>query len=559
MQVSELLLKRRIAAQLPPRIQDSDTNQNASQAGDSSQAADSREFRTVDLSDLPAIADDEGFLQEAYRRILGRECDVSGLVSCLELLRRHVPRPVVLLQLINSKEGRQRGFTFTGIQELGPSTRGRSSRFSISNIAGRLGAVFTDIIRGNVFSRVDSIDHKLEFLLRNFAARTDALAGRTDESFVLLSTKLDAYVSSLSEDNRRNREELVQQHKHLSELQRAFENTGEQLVSQSLSISRLTTDLEEAAQDVLHIRDTIRSASNALAEQGRALERIRSGASENADATRAALADGFGRIRPPVVSVGSEVIATEVAGMIVGVPGTEWRMAAYHAFRGAMEPGLIKHFSSLIQPGAVVVDVGANVGIYTLLAAKLLAGNGEIYSFEPTPRTYDILRDNVQVNGFLEAGIVHLYKLAVTDRAGHAKLSIFDRDCGHNTLFGDGHADNEIEVSTNSLDEILKTQHQVDVVKIDAEGAEPLILRGLKQVIERNPGIRILMEFAPVHLKRAGTSPDELLDDIASTGFVVRRIDDVSGQLWNVTRKELNETFSSNLHLAFPSRTEAGQ
>jgi len=261
------------------------------------------------------------------------------------------------------------------------------------------------------------------------------------------------------------------------------------------------------------------------------------------------LAEMSTRIRPPVIPSGADVLATEVQDIIVGVPGNEWRMAAYHAFRGPLEPGLTKYFRRILKPELVVVDVGANVGFYTLLAAKQLQGHGKIYSFEPTPRTYRILRDNVQINGLLELGMIELYQLAVTDRKGSAQLSVYDADCGHNTLFGDEQANRQIEVSTTSLDEILEDRQQVDIVKIDAEGAEPLVFRGMRGVIQRNPAIRIVLEFAPSLLQRAGTRPLDFLREIESAGFDVRRIHDEHGDLLPATPEELTECFSVNLQL----------
>jgi FkbM family methyltransferase len=629
MEFSELMLKRRIAALLPARSADSRGSANGIRGNlDLPQA--------VDISELPAIADDEGFLREAYRKVLGRECDVSGFVNYLELLKRHVPRRIILLQLINSEEGRRRGIRFTGIQEVGSSTGRRPSPFSVRALAGRIGAILRDLIRRILFTRFDSIDHKLEFLLREVTARTDTVVAKADVSFVSLSQKLDAYVANLSEENRRGREELAQQSSQALELRRSVaiaqellarvqlqtSALGHDLASQALRLDRsigalkrdleelrvgldeatgalgtsVTAAAEEARRGVAGVNKTIQANASAVIEeqrraldsiqsigaatsaaaveakqgmaalhkaiqastsamveeQRRALDSIQSSATANSEATLASLADVFARIRPPVISAGADILVAEVAGMIVGVPGNEWRMAAYHAFRGVMEPGLTKYFCTLVKPGTVVVDVGANVGIYTLLAAKLLEGTGKIYSFEPTPRIYEILRDNVQVNSFLELGIVQLHQVAVTDRSGKARLSIFNNDSGHNTLFRDGKADDEIDVATTSLDEILATQERVDIVKIDAEGAEPLIVRGMQQVIKRNPKIRILLEFAPVHLKRAGSSPLEVLDEFASFGFDIRRIDDVNGDLLSVTPGELAEVFSANLQLELP-------
>jgi len=454
MEFSEHTLKRRIGALLPARsVNRRDRHQNG--VGQ----ADAARSETVDVGGLSAISDDEGFLREAYRLILGREVDVSGFVGSLELLRRHVPRRVILLQLINSDEGRDRRIRFTGVEKVDPSPRGRTRFLSPRDFAGRMSAAIRDRIRSVLFARFDSLDHKLNFLLRDVARLGEATAA------------------------------------------------------------------------------------------------VRASAAETAQAM-ASFGEMRGRIQPPVISAG-DVLATEVEGLIVGVPGDEWRAAAYHAFRGAMEPGLTKYFRTLIKPGNVVVDVGANVGFYTLLAAQLLQGKGRIYSFEPAPRTYKLLKDNVQVNGFLEPGMICLHQLAVTDRSGRSRLSVFDGDCAHNTLFSDGLADREIEVSTTPLDEIPGAQERVDLVKIDAQGAEPLVVRGMWRLVERNPGIRIVLEFAPALLRRAGFAPGDFLEDLASFGFTVRRIHEETGDLLEVTREALTEVFSAHLQLERRSRAGA--
>lgn len=455
MEFSEHTLKRRIGALLPARsVNRRDNRQNGLGRGDAVPS------ETVDVGGLSAISDDERFLREAYRMILGREVDVSGFVGSLELLRRHVPRRVILLQLINSEEGRERGIRFTGVEKVDPSPRGRTRFLSPRAFAGRMSAAIRDRIRSVLFARFDSLDHKLNFLLRDVARLDEATAA------------------------------------------------------------------------------------------------LRASAAETAQAL-ASLGEMRARIQPPVISAGADVLVTEVEGLIVGVPGDEWRTAAYHAFRGAMEPGLTKYFRKRIKPGIVVVDVGANVGFYTLLAARLLQGKGRIYSFEPAPRTYKLLQDNVQVNGFLEPGMICLYRLAVTDRAGTSRFSLFDGDSGRNTLFGGGLADREIEVSTTPLDEIPGAGERVDLVKIDAGGAEPLVVRGMQRLVERNPGIRIVLEFAPALLRRAGFAPGDFLDELASFGFAVRRIHEESGEVLDATGEELTEALSVHLQLERQPRAGA--
>jgi FkbM family methyltransferase len=214
-----------------------------------------------------------------------------------------------------------------------------------------------------------------------------------------------------------------------------------------------------------------------------------------------------------------------------------------------LEPGLVRLFKQLVQPGMVIVDAGANVGIYTLYGARLTGERGKVYSFEPAPRTFTILKDNVQVNGFLETGIVVLDQAALSDRRGMALLAVYDGDSGHNTLFPDASAPSTVEVRTTTLDEALAGEERVDIVKIDVEGAEPLVLGGMQKILGRSPGIRILMEFAPQNLERSGTGPAAFLKDLKRAGFVIELVDDRSGELRPARDADLLRCFSANLSL----------
>jgi FkbM family methyltransferase len=245
------------------------------------------------------------------------------------------------------------------------------------------------------------------------------------------------------------------------------------------------------------------------------------------------------------------IVATEVNGFIVGVPAEEWRLAAFHQFRGVLEPGLVRAFSASLRPGATVVDIGANLGLYTLIAARAVGMDGKVFSFEPTPQTWRLLKDNVQVNGLLETGIVELRQAAVTDRAGWASLTVYRDNSGHNTLFPAEVAGETTEVETLALDAALDGARPVDVVKIDAEGAEPLIWRGMGKTLRRNRRIRVFMEFAPSLLLRAGSDPAEFLEQLTADGFRIQRVHDDSGELIDASLEELRAVFSVNLMLTW--------
>ena len=460
MQFTPLTLRRRIASHLPAVLPQAATG------------PERREKQSTE--DILRIQDDREFLEDAYQRILGRPCDISGLASHLQALGRHVPRRVILRRLSESKEGQARSKDH---HEVPRDSAGRPTNWSLKQAWQSLHAKVRQIAGNVLLARFDSIDHKLLFLMEELSSRTERI-----------SEKLDRVHAQ-----------------------------GEALEAQIKVLD--SSYLEVRAVGLT--RDASTAASLARLE---------------------------GRLHPPVISNGYGILATSVNDFIVGVPAAEWRVAAHFAFRGGLEPGVIKLFETLVKPGMVVVDAGANIGIYTLHAARLLAGRGKVHSFEPTPEILTILRDNIQVNGFLESGLVDIHPVALSDSNAGARLTVFPGNSGHNTLFWNDEAA-VISIETVTLDAILKPTARVDIVKIDTEGAEPFVLRGMRGIIASNPQIQIILEFAPSHLERAGIKPDDLLNDIRAMGFRIYRVEDVTGALAEVPESGLGPVFSANLYL----------
>ena len=144
----------------------------------------------------------------------------------------------------------------------------------------------------------------------------------------------------------------------------------------------------------------------------------------------------------------------------------------------------------------IVVDVGANIGYYTLLLAQLKA---QVYSFEPEPHNFELLKKNVELNHFSN---VTFYNKAVSNINGKAKLVLADYGTGQHKL-GDskfGTKTIDIEVTTLNLDKI-------DFAKIDVEGAELLALKGMKVL-----PFKMIVEFNTENLKEHGSTPDEFFD-----------------------------------------------
>lgn len=180
-----------------------------------------------------------------------------------------------------------------------------------------------------------------------------------------------------------------------------------------------------------------------------------------------------------------------------------------------------------IREGDVVLDIGAHIGYYTLIFAKLVGEKGRVYSFEPSPENFRLLTKNVEANNF--QNVVCVNKI-VSNKPGKVKLFGSDSSTG-NRLFGDSEQ-STIEIDSITLDEYFKNgAEEIGFVKLDIQGAEPLALEGMSSIINKNKKLTIMQEWWPNGIKRLGRSPDAHLKELAKSGFEIIEIDDINGKL----------------------------
>jgi FkbM family methyltransferase len=153
-----------------------------------------------------------------------------------------------------------------------------------------------------------------------------------------------------------------------------------------------------------------------------------------------------------------------------------------------------KLFCDAIAPGSVVLDVGANIGIYTLLAAKRGA---RVFAIEADPRNVEKLRHHVRLNGFDDR--VTILPIAVGDREGTVTIYRFPGNWGHSNLF-EG-VDPE-QVPCKTIDSLGLPP--IDVCKMDIEGSELRALRGMEATMSRSPRMKMLIEYAEGFGETAG-------------------------------------------------------
>jgi FkbM family methyltransferase len=189
---------------------------------------------------------------------------------------------------------------------------------------------------------------------------------------------------------------------------------------------------------------------------------------------------------------------------------------------GIYEPQVTELFGTIIDEGMVVVDVGANLGYYTVFASKLVNQTGRVYAFEPEEKNYQFLLRNIQLN---DCQNVNPERRAVSDRIGNMKLYLSDSNPGDHTL-GEQTSEGRrtVDTQTITLDEVFKNSSRVDIVKMDTQGHEMKCMRGMLQLIQSSPGLGIFMEFWPKGLIDNGSDPRDLLELIESLHFVIREI-----------------------------------
>ena len=254
------------------------------------------------------------------------------------------------------------------------------------------------------------------------------------------------------------------------------------------------------------------------------------------------------RDKTTFTSLPGGVVVVKTDEMILGVPSDDWRLAACLSFGNHLEPGTEAWLKSFLKKGMTVVDVGANIGILSILMARQIGDSGKLYAFEPTKKTYEILRHNLALNGFEGAKNITVFHKALADKDGETEFVEY-QVCGHNSMYHmDEEAVNITKVSMSSMDSLLGNE-KIDLVKIDVEGAEPLVLEGMKDIIEKNPELRIILEFTPDNLLHAGIQPIEFLQKLMESGFRIQCINEETGSLEEIFTDKLINKVSSNLLL----------
>ncbi len=180
----------------------------------------------------------------------------------------------------------------------------------------------------------------------------------------------------------------------------------------------------------------------------------------------------------------------------------------------------------LVRPGDVAVDVGAMIGYYTMMLAKQATGTGRVYAFEPDPRNFELLTENIAMNRYEH---VTARQALVGASSGTSKLFLAPEQYrGDNRAYA--HDDREgVDVEMVALDDVIT--EPVDLVKIDVQGYEGHVLEGMKDLIARSDHLTMLLEYSPTLLDEAGTEPRAMLASLGALGFKLFEVDEEVHQI----------------------------
>jgi FkbM family methyltransferase len=191
--------------------------------------------------------------------------------------------------------------------------------------------------------------------------------------------------------------------------------------------------------------------------------------------------------------------------------------AAYKAYVDHAERQLLRQ---ILVPGAVAVDAGANIGIYSQFLARCVGPTGAVYSFEPGPENFQRL--HAAMRGFAN---VHVSQAAVGERSGKSELYLSDTlNVDHRTYLADNSARRVLQIEMVALDDYFKPGQRVDFIKMDVQGYELHALRGTGRILDDNPAAKLLLELWPYGLKQAGANWVELIDALTTKKMTVSEV-----------------------------------
>jgi len=211
------------------------------------------------------------------------------------------------------------------------------------------------------------------------------------------------------------------------------------------------------------------------------------------------------------------LVLRTIQGSKMYLQPTHFDISTELAVKGVHEPAATREFLHHLKPGMRIVDLGANIGYYTLLEARAVGPQGRIYAVEPDPATFEILQRNIEVNGYQDR--VQPFQMAIADRSGEARLYQSQKS-NLNSLLPNPEDDETFKViQTTTLDQFVKDFEPIDFIRMDVEGFEHEILLGADRTFSSEHPIQLFMEVHDEIFDERGLPLEAFFEQLANYGF----------------------------------------
>lgn len=211
--------------------------------------------------------------------------------------------------------------------------------------------------------------------------------------------------------------------------------------------------------------------------------------------------------------------------------------------RGIREPDAVEFLRPLLSGFGVILEIGANQGYYAILEARETRPGAKIYAFEPHPDNVRTLRLNTELNSCADK-FVEILQVAVSDQCGTAELNVHGLSNWHSLSrveLPKGGWQETLRVETVTLDEFCHSRgiKAVDFVRMDVEGHEAAVVDGATNILKASPACVLFIELHSAMLRSIGRSPEALLGQLKSLGFVSATVCGKACNLYNASLDHL--------------------
>ncbi len=213
-----------------------------------------------------------------------------------------------------------------------------------------------------------------------------------------------------------------------------------------------------------------------------------------------------------------EVIVRDIQGSRMCLDIRDKGVSRELALAGVREGLLTRTLRGALKEGDCVVDVGANIGYYALMEARLLGPRGRVYAVEPVPHNMELLRKSIQLNGYEN---IETFQIGIGKDNGAATMYLSDHPnwC---SFYPPRKIIGTIEVEIASLDTFLRDKRRPDLIRMDTEGYEYEIIAGMSGVLESGIPLKLLIEFHPDLMGRERAA--EFLSNLKKHGFRLKKV-----------------------------------